>query len=256
MALTYIQQNFNDGVAWIRFNRPDKLNAVNVDVWQELEKELVVCENDEKVRVVVLTGDEKAFVAGADVAAMVDKDIGEAFELTDLTHRIQERLADMGKPTIAAISGFALGAGCEIALCCDFRIASDNAVFGQPEISLGIIPGGGGTQRLPRLINPSAAARMILLGELVKSNEARRLGLVDSVVEPAELNDTVASLAGRLARMPVMAVRAAKTAMRKGLNVSLKDGIQIEQDLFCMLFGTQDQKDGMKAFLEKGKNKS
>jgi enoyl-CoA hydratase len=253
MTLKYIQQDVKEGVAWIRFNRPEKLNAVNADVLKELETALMACENDEKIRVVVLTGNEKAFVAGADVGAMADKGIADAYRLTDLTLQVQERLADLPKPTIAAIAGFALGAGCEIALCCDFRIAADNAVLGLPEITLGIIPGGGGTQRLPRLVNPSVAARMILLGELVKAPQAAQIGLVNTVVETAKLAEEAGALAQRLAKMPAMAVRAAKTAMHKGLNVSLKDGLQIEQDLFCLLFGTQDQKEGMAAFLEKRK---
>ena len=253
MNLKYIQHDAADGVAWIRFDRPKKLNAVNAEVLGELETALVACENDAKTRAVVLAGSEKAFVAGADVGAMADNSITDAYGLTDLTRRVQERLADLPKPTLAAISGFALGAGCEIALCCDFRIAADNAVLGLPEITLGIIPGGGGTQRLPRLIHPAVAARMILLGETVKADEALRIGLVDAVVEPARLTEQAQSLATRLAKMPAMAVRAAKTAMRKGLNVSLKDGLQIEQDLFCMLFGTRDQKEGMAAFMEKRK---
>lgn len=253
MNLKYIQHELKDGVAWIRFDRPKKLNAVNAEVLKELETAIVACEDDDQTRVVVLTGNEKAFVAGADVGAMADKTINDAFQLTDLTLQVQERLADLPIPTIAAISGFALGAGCEIALCCDFRVVADNAVLGLPEITLGIIPGGGGTQRLPRLINPAKAARMILLGERVKADEAMRMGLVDAVCEPAKLAEEVGAFAKRLARMPAMAVRAAKTAMRKGLNVSLKDGLQIEQNLFCMLFGTQDQKEGMAAFLEKRK---
>ena len=253
MNLKYIKHHVSDKVAWVRFDRPKKLNAVNTDVLKELETALIGCEDDAKTRVVVLTGNEKAFVAGADVGAMAGSGIADAFSLTNLTRRVQERLADLPKPTIAAISGFALGAGCEIALCCDFRIAADNAVLGLPEITLGIIPDGGGTQRLPRLINPAVAARMILLGETVKAAEARQIGLVDAVVETARLTEEAESLATRLAGMPAMAVRAAKTALRKGLNVSLKDGLQIEQDLFCMLFGTRGQKEGMKAFMEKRK---
>lgn len=253
MEPKYIKKEINENLAWIRFDRPEKLNAVNSEVLEELEAALIDCENDEKVRVVLLTGNEKAFVAGADVGAMANQGIGDAFQLTDLTHRVQERLADFPRPTIAAISGFAFGAGCEIALCCDFRVAADNTVLGLPEITLGIIPGGGGTQRLPRLINPSRAARMILLGERIKAPEALSIGLVDTVVETQALAEEAATLANRLAKMPAMAVRAAKTAMRKGLNVSLKDGLRIEQDLFCMLFGTADQKEGMAAFIEKRK---
>jgi enoyl-CoA hydratase/carnithine racemase len=146
-----------------------------------------------------------------------------------------------------------LGAGCEIALCCDFRIAADNAVLGQPEIKLGIIPGGGGTQRLPRLINSSVAARMILLGENIRAPEAANIGLVDKVVDLDQLESETISLATKLKSMPPLALRAARTAIRKGLNTSLKDGLEIEKALFSSLFGTHDQKEGMTAFLEKRK---
>jgi enoyl-CoA hydratase/carnithine racemase len=214
---------------------------------------IIQYEEDQQVRSVVLTGNEKAFVAGADIGHMAKASIGDAYHLTDLTMRVQERLADLPKPTIAAISGYALGAGCEIALCCDFRIAAGNAVLGLPEITLGIIPGGGGTQRLTRLIKPSAAVRMILLGETVKASEALSIGLVDKVVALSQLESEASSLALKLARMPGLAVRAAKTAMRRGLSTSLKEGLQIEQSLFCMLFGTHDQKEGLAAFIEKRK---
>ncbi len=160
MELKYINLKIEDGAGRIQFNRPQKLNAVNPDVLKELETAVALCEEDDAVRVVVLTGDEKAFVAGADIENMARGDINLAYDLTDLTMRVQERLADLPKPTIAAIAGYALGGGCELALCCDFRIAAENAVLGLPEITLGIIPGGGGTQRLPRLVNPAAAARI------------------------------------------------------------------------------------------------
>jgi len=253
MNLKYIKQTKRDGVGWIQFNRPEKMNAVNLEVLRELETAISVCEEDQQVRSVVLTGNEKAFVAGADIEHMAKASIGDAYHLTDLTMRVQERLADLPKPTVAAISGYALGAGCEIALCCDFRIAADNAILGLPEITLGIIPGGGGTQRLARLIKPGAATRMILLGETVKSSEALAIGLVDQVVALSQLKNEANSLSAKLACMPALAVRAAKTAMRRGLNTSLKEGLQIEQSLFCMLFGTRDQKEGMAAFIERRK---
>jgi enoyl-CoA hydratase/carnithine racemase len=167
--------------------------------------------------------------------------------------RVQEHLADLPIPTIAAISGYALGAGCEVALCCDFRIAADNAVFGFPEITLGIIPGGGGTQRLPRLVNLGAAARMLLIGERIKSEEAEKINLVDKVVPLADLEPEAKRLALTLSQRPALALRAAKTAMRRGLTLPLKEGLQMEQSLFCMLFGTDDQKEGMAAFMEKRK---
>ena len=253
MQLQYIKQTNEGGVSRIQFNRPEKLNAVNAEVLRELETAIIHCEEDEQIRSVFLTGNEKAFVAGADIDHMAKASIGDAYRLTDLTMRVQERLADLPKPTLAAISGYALGAGCEIALCCDFRIAADNAVLGLPEITLGIIPGGGGTQRLTRLIKPGAATRMILLGETVKSSEALSIGLVDRVVALSQLENEVKSLSAKLARRPAVAVRAAKTAMHRGMSTSLKEGLQIEQSLFCMLFGTRDQKEGMAAFIEKRK---
>jgi enoyl-CoA hydratase len=253
MDLKYIRTGIESGVCRIRFHRPDKLNAINPAVLRELETSIAACEEDDAIRVVVLEGGEKAFVAGADVGEMAEGGVTDAQRLTDLTMRVQERLADLPKPTIAAIAGYALGAGCEIALCCDFRIGAENAVMGLPEIKLGIMPGGGGTQRLPRLIHPGVAARMILLGENVKAQEAERIGLLDKVTSIDQLANEALALAAKLAAMPVVAVRAAKTAMRRGLGVSLKDGLQIEQNLFCMLFGTRDKQEGMAAFLEKRK---
>ena len=253
MDLKYINFEKRDGIGWVQFNRPEKLNALNPETLRDLEKSMIYCKEDETIRVVVLIGNEKAFVAGADIENMAKGDIKFAYELTDLTMQVQERLADLPKPTIAAISGYALGAGCEVALCCDFRIAAKNAVLGLPEITLGIIPGGGGTQRLPRLVNLGAAAKIILLGDRINSEEAERIGLVDQVVSLDRLKDEASSLAYKLMKRSSLALRAAKTAMRKGLSTSLKDGLQMEQDLFCMLFGTEDQKEGMTAFLEKRK---
>ncbi len=253
MDFKHILFSKEDGVAWARLNRPDKLNALNPDVFREIGEVVAVCEKDVDIRVLVLTGNEKAFAAGADIEHMSTGHITDAYELTDGAIRTQERLADLPKPTIAAISGFALGGGLELALCCDFRIASENAVVGLPEINLGIIPGGGGTQRLPRLINYSQAAEMIMLGGMVKAEKAERLGILNKVVPQEQLEAEVSKLAKRLMAKSAIALRAAKTALRKGLGVSLKDGLQIEQDVFCMLFGTSDQKEGMAAFLEKRK---
>ncbi len=253
MELKYIKFSIEDGAGRIQFNRPEKLNAVNADVMKDLEAVVEICEGDNDIRVVVLSGNEKAFVAGADIEAMSKADIKKAYRLNDLTLRVQERLADLPKPTIASISGYALGGGCELALCCDFRIAADNAKLGLPEITLGIIPGGGGTQRLPRLINPATASRLILLGEMINAEEAEKIGLVDKVVTLGELENETRQWVEKLKSRPALALRAAKTAMRKGLNTSLKDGLQIEQDLFCMLFGSEDQKEGMAAFMEKRK---
>jgi enoyl-CoA hydratase len=253
MYSRYIIVSKEEGIGWIHFNRPKKLNALNTEVFRELGKALVYCEADDEIRVVVLTGNEKAFAAGADIEHMAKGDIKSAYKLTDETMLVQERLADLAKPTIAALSGYTLGGGLEVALCCDFRIATENTVVGLPEINLGIIPGGGGTQRLPRLINYSTAAEMIMLGGIINAEKAERIGILNKVVPEGELEAEVKAFAGKLMAQPAMAIRAAKIAMRKGLNVSLKDGLQIEQNLFCMLFGTEDQKEGMAAFLEKRK---
>ena len=255
MDLKYINYKCEGGIAWAQFNRPKKLNALNPDVFRDLEAVVARCEEDDAVRVLILTGNEKAFAAGADIGAMAEGDIGVAYDQTDHTMRVQERLADLPKPTIAAVSGYALGGGCEVALCCDFRIAADNAVLGLPEITLGIIPGGGGTQRLPRLVGLSLAAELIFLGETIKADKAERIGLVNRVVPSDSLEAEATALAEKLIERPAVAIRAAKTAIRKGMSTSLKEGLQIEQGLFCMLFGTEDKKEGMAAFLEKRKPK-
>jgi enoyl-CoA hydratase/carnithine racemase len=253
MDLKYMNYRDEGGIAWAQFNRPEKLNALNPGVVRDLEAVVARCEEDDAVRVLVLTGSEKAFVAGADIGAMAEGGIGIAYQMTDQTMRVQERLADLPKPTIAAISGYALGGGCEVALCCDFRIAAENAVLGFPEINLGIIPGGGGTQRLPRLVGFTWAPELILLGETIKADKAERIGLVNKVVPLDSLETEAKALAEKLMQRPAVAIRAAKTAMRKGMNTSLKEGLQIEQGVFCMLFGTKDKKEGMAAFLEKRK---
>ena len=253
MELKYIVFKKRGGIGWIQFNRPERLNAINPEVLADLETAVVNCEEDDSIRVVVFMGSDKAFVAGADIEHMAKGDIKSAYKLTDLTMRVQERIADLPKPTIAAISGYALGGGCELALCCDFRIAADNAVFGQPEITLGIIPGGGGTQRLTRLVGLGPATELIFTGEMIKAEKAERIGLVVKVVPLDQLEQEAEALASKLMERPALALRAAKTAIRKGLNTSLKEGLHIEQDLFCLLFGTEDQKEGMAAFLKKRK---
>jgi len=253
MDLKYINFKARDGVGWVQFNRPEKMNALNPNVLRDLEQVVTACEEDDTIRVVVLHGNEKAFVAGADIVHMAEGDIRAAYELTDQNMRVFERLADLPKPTIAAISGYALGAGCEVALCCDFRIAAENAVLGLPEITLGIIPGAGGTQRLPRLIGIGPATQLVFTGEMIKTDKAEQIGLIDKVVSLDQLETEVKSFADKLIERPALALRAAKTALRKGLNGSLKEGLQIEQDLFCMLFGTEDKKEGMAAFIDKRK---
>ena len=253
MDLDFIRFESEDGIAWVNFNRPERLNALNPEVMRDLEIALALCEKDDTIRVIVLRGNDKAFIAGTDIGEMLKADIKLVYQLADQTMRVQERLADLPKPTIAAISGYALGGGCEIALCCDFRIAAENAVFGLPEITLGIIPGGGGTQRMPRLVGMGPATELIFSGDMINAGQALKIGLVNKVIPLETLKTEVETIASKLIRRPALALRAAKTAMRKGYNTFLKEGLQIEQDLFCMLFGTEDQKEGMAAFLEKRK---
>lgn len=253
MERTFIELMKDGPVGWIRFNRPDKLNAVNRQVLRELESALRELEESSSIRVVVLSGKGKDFAAGADIEDMVNGNVRLAIEQSDHTMRVQEILAGFSKPTIAVISGYALGAGLELAICCDFRIASYDAKLGLPEIKLGIIPGGGGTQRLNSIIGLGNATRLILLGEIIAAEEAARMGLLNEVVESEKISESAKNLATVLAGMPPIAIRAAKTAIRIGNNTSVSDGLKCEQSLFAMLFGTKDQKEGMGAFLNKRK---
>ena len=240
-----------DNIAWIRFNRPEKLNAINTQLLEGLERAIIECETNDEVRAIILTGNEKAFMAGGDIELMAKGNVNTGYKLAEFTMKVQERLADLPKPTIAAISGFALGGGLEMALCCDFRLAAENAVLGLPEITLGIIPGGGGTQRLPSVVGLGVATEMLMLGITVKGEKALEIGLVKEVVPQDRLESQAEALAKRLADIPPVAMMACKTAMRTGLNTGLKEGLNIERLAFSMLFGTLDQKEGMAAFLEK-----
>lgn len=249
LILFSVEQN----IAWIRFNRPQKMNAMNLALLGELDAVLLECEKRDDIRALILTGNEKAFIAGADIQPLAQGDVNTGYQVAEETMKVQERLADLPKPTIAAIAGFALGGGLEVALCCDFRLAADNALLGLPEITLGIIPGGGGTQRLPRLVGLAAATEMLLLGKPVKAERALFIGLVHEVLPPDQLLIRAEELARRLAEIPPVAMKACKGAMRAGLNSGLKEGLRMEQAAFSLLFGTQDQKEGMAAFLEKRK---
>lgn len=255
MAFSTIDFSIAAGVATIRINRPKKLNAMNRTMIQELEQSLIDCESRADISVLVLIGNENAFIAGADIGPMAGGDVNVGRDVADATYKMQERLADIGIPTIAALSGYALGGGLELALCCDIRIAAENAVLGLPEITLGIIPGGGGTQRLPRLVGPARATPLLFLGERIDAQKALSIGLVTEVYPNERLEAEAQQLAQKLSRMPSVALSACKRAMRSGLNTGLKEGLRIEQVAFSMLFGTHDQKEGMAAFLEKRKPK-
>ena len=238
-------------IALLTFNRPDKLNALNEQIRVEMLEALASIETDDSVGVVVLTGaGEKSFVAGADISEF------EGRSPFDQRHamrspRIFDIMAAYPKPVIAMINGFCLGGGCELALSCDIRIASDRARFGQPEIKLGLIPGGGGTQRLPRLVGLGHAMRLILTGDMIGADEAKQIGLVEQVVPHAELREKTFELAGRIARQSPITVSVAKEAVRASQKLSIDEGISYERDLFCLCFSTEDKKEGVAAFLEK-----
>ena len=243
-----------DPVAIVQFNRPNVLNALNRQVFLEMIS--ILDEIQEKVmpKVVILTGTgDKAFIAGTDIREMKNLRSFEARELALLAHRAIDKVETLDRPVIAAINGFALGGGCELAMACDIRIASEKARLGQPEINSGIIPGSGGTQRLPRLVGPSIAKRLIFTGEMIDANTALDIGLVDMVVAHDQLMDEAKKMAFAIAGKSKVALALAKSAINRGLNQDLRTGLDYEIECFAQCFATSDQKEGFRAFLEKRK---
>jgi enoyl-CoA hydratase len=240
-----------DRVGRIVVNRPEKRNALNATVRRELVEALDAWRTDDAVRVVVLSGaGDKAFIAGADIVEFARRTpIEQRNAMQD--RRVFDELASYPKPTIAMINGFALGGGCEVALACDLRIAGRAARLGQPEIKLGLIPGGGGTQRLPRLVGTGRAMRLVLTGELIEAQEAERIGLVDLVVDDAELETRTLDIARTLAGYSPVALALAKTAVRSAMETPLAAGLALERELFITAFGSEDRVEGVQAFLEK-----
>jgi enoyl-CoA hydratase len=238
-------------VAILTVNRPDKLNALNDQVREDLLSALARIEGDEAVGVVVLTGaGEKAFIAGADIGEFAGRtpfDQRHAMR----SPRIFDVMAGFPKPVIAMINGFCLGGGCELAMSCDLIVASERARFGQPEINLGLIPGGGGTQRLPRRVGLGHAMRLILSGEMIGAAEAKEIGLADLVVPHEELRAKTLELAGKIAAKSPLTLRVAKEAVRASQRLAIEEGLLYERDLFCLCFSTADKEEGVKAFLEK-----
>jgi enoyl-CoA hydratase len=236
-------------VGLITFNRPKALNALNAELISELAKALAAFEADDAVGAIVLTGSEKAFAAGADIKEMKDKTFAEVYLGNFISD--WERLAQCRKPTIAAVAGYALGGGCEMALMCDFILAADNAKFGQPEITLGIIPGAGGTQRLTRAVGKSKAMEMCLTGRMMDAAEAERSGVASRVVPAAELVEEAVKTATAIAKLSRPSVLMAKEAVNRAFETTLAEGVRYERRLFHSLFATADQKEGMAAFAEK-----
>ena len=239
-------------VGIITLNRPKQLNALNDQLMNELGEALKAFDADEKIGCMIITGSEKAFAAGADIGAMAKYSFADAYK-GDYITRDWEAIRSIRKPVIAAVSGFALGGGCELAMMCDFIIAADNAKFGQPEIKLGVIPGAGGTQCLPRAVGKSKAMDMALTGRMMDATEAERSGLVSRVVPFDKLMDEALGAALIIADFSQIAVMAAKESVNRAFEGTLADGVMFERRLFHALFATQDQKEGMDAFLGKRK---
>ncbi|MDI5962744.1 enoyl-CoA hydratase/isomerase family protein [Streptantibioticus silvisoli] len=244
-----------DGVGVIRLDRPP-MNALDVATQDALRQAAAECSARADIRAVVLWGGEKVFAAGADIKEM------QAMGYEDMALRagaLQESftaVARIPKPVVAAVTGYALGGGCELALCADIRIVADNARFGQPEILLGLIPGAGGTQRLSRLVGPSRAKDLIFTGRMVKADEALAIGLADRVVAPDQVHGEAHAWAARLAKGPALALRAAKEAIDTGLETGLETGLAVERGLFAGLFATRDREAGMRSFVEQGPGKA
>jgi enoyl-CoA hydratase len=252
MAYDNLLFEVSEQIARITFNRPNVLNALNRKTMDELGDCLKKVRADDAIRVLILTGaGEKAFIAGADINELSQQTPVNGREFTLYGQEIIHRLETLGKPAIAAINGFALGGGCELALACTLRIASRNAKLGQPEVKLGIIPGYGGSQRLPRLCGKGVAHELILTGEMITAEEALRVGLVNRVVEPGELLATAEAIAKKIIANAPLAVKYALEAVERGMEMPQEEGLYLEATLFGLCCATQDMREGTRAFLEK-----
>ena len=242
----------DNGVTTVTINRPKAMNALNEQTLLELQKVFINLTADNAVQVIIITGNgDKAFIAGADIAAMQSLSALEARQFAKLGHQVMRHIEACPKPVIAAVNGFALGGGCELALGCDIRIVAENARFGQPEVNLGVIPGFGGTQRLARLIGKGRAMELIFTGAMIDAAEAYRIGLANKIVPADQLLDAAKKMAVTIISKGSYAVRLAKEAIRNGLELDLDRANQYEAELFSLSFATTDQKEGMLAFLEK-----
>ena len=258
--MAFVEVSKQGHVGIVTMNRPETLNALSSAVFADLLKAFDVVENDEEIYVVVVTGAGRSFVAGADISEMATMNVVEGKNFGDLGNQAMLRLERMEKPTIAAINGFALGGGCELAMSCDIILAAGpnaegkgGAKFGQPEVGLGITPGFGGTQRMPRICGTAHAMELILTADTINAQQALEIGLVSKVVAPDALMDTALELANKIASKAQVAIRAAKQAVRYGMQCDISTAATYEALAFATCFGTEDQKDAMKAFVEKKK---
>ena len=245
------EKDKNIGV--LSINRPDALNALNSDVLDEINNVIDMIIEDDQVHILIVTGEGRAFVAGADISEMKDMDMFKARKFAEKGLKLFRKVELMEKPVIAAVNGFALGGGCELAMCCDIRIASPKAKFGQPEVGLGIIPGFAGTQRLFRMVGLAKAKELIFTADMIDAEEAYRIGLVNKVVPEEDLMDEAMAMANKILSKGQIAVRFAKVAINRGIETDIETGMDIERDLFGLCFATEDQKEGMDAFLMKRK---
>jgi enoyl-CoA hydratase/carnithine racemase len=251
----YVRLEAADGIGTIRLDRPP-VNALNDQLTAELAAAAGQAAAANEIRAVILYGGEEAFAAGADIRQMADADHAAMAARSSGLQTALSVVAAIPKPVVAAVTGYALGGGLELALAADFRVAGESARLGQPEILLGVIPGAGGTQRLPRLIGPARAKDLVFTGRMVGAAEAQAIGLVDRVAPDASVYDTALELVRRFATGPALALRAAKQAIDHGLDVDLGTGLEIERLQFAALFGTEDQREGMRSFLEHGPGKA
>ncbi len=244
-----LSREFQVGI--VQLNRPKVLNALNAALMVELVDALETLDRDENIRCLILTGDEKAFAAGADIREMAEAGPIEMLQRNRIA--LWDKISRIGKPIIAAVSGFALGGGCELALMCDLIVASETAKFGQPEINIGVIPGAGGTQRLARTLGKSKTMELILTGRMMSAQEAEQGGLVNRVVPTGSVLEEARKLAQEICQRPPIAVKLAKESILKAFESFLEEGLSFERKCFYLLFGSEDQKEGMRAFLEKRK---
>jgi enoyl-CoA hydratase len=252
LTLANVLYEKSNGIARVIINRPKVLNALNTPTWADLRTVFENARDDDRVRGIILTGaGDKAFIAGADISELAQAGAFQAEESSRFGQAVLELIENLGKPVVAAINGFALGAGCETAMACTIRIAVENAKFGQPEVKLGLLPGGGGTQRLPRLVGKGRALQLILSGEMIDAQEAYRIGLVNEVVSAANLMARAETILKQISANAPIAIKFALEATNKGLDTSQNEGFALEASYFGICAATDDKKEGTSAFLEK-----
>jgi enoyl-CoA hydratase len=251
-ALANVLYAIKGSIAYVTVNRPKVLNALNTPTWSDLRKAFEDARDDAAIRGVILTGaGDKAFIAGADISELAHLSGFEAEQSSRFGQEVLDLIENLGKPVVAAVNGFALGGGCETAMACSIRIAVENAKFGQPEVALGLVPGGGGTQRLPRLVGKGRALQLILGGEMITAQDAYRMGLINEVVAAADLIPRAEAIVKKIASNAPIAVKLALEAVNKGLEAGQSDGLLLEASYFGLCAATEDKKEGTSAFLEK-----